>query len=90
MGLDVGRFCGTFRGKPIERGGEWCRCFSPRKNAGPFGTILLREGDLKGHDGGPDARAAHFIGYFPRITTHCTGAAGPRGFSIVYSLTAAQ
>ena len=39
---------GPFRGKPLERGGEWCRCFSRRKNAGPFGTISLSGGPTEG------------------------------------------
>ena len=34
--------------------------------------------------------AAHFDRGLYRVTTHCTGAAGPRGFSIVNSLTAAR
>jgi hypothetical protein len=42
--------------------------------------FLCAEVQLRGHDGGPDLRSTHFIGYFARITTHCTGAAGPRGF----------
>jgi hypothetical protein len=34
--------------------------------------------------------AAHCSGRLARITTHCTGAAGPRGLSNVNSLTAAR
>jgi len=34
--------------------------------------------------------AAHFDRGLFRVTTHCTGAAGLRGFSIVNSLTAAR
>jgi len=45
---------------------------------------LWAEVQLRGHDAGPDLRAAHFRGYLARITTHCTGAAGPRGLLIVY------
>jgi hypothetical protein len=39
---------------------------------------------------GANPRAAHCSGGLFRITTHCTGAAGPCGFSIVNSLTAAR
>jgi hypothetical protein len=39
---------------------------------------------------GSARRAAHFDRGPIRVTTHSTGAAGPRGFSIVNSLTAAR
>jgi hypothetical protein len=47
-GLDDGRSCGTFRGKRLERGGEWCRCFSRRKKTSPFDTISLSGGPTEG------------------------------------------
>jgi hypothetical protein len=71
--LEASRSKGAVSGATAFRGG---------KTLARSVQFRRAEVQLMGHDGGPDLRASHFSGYFARITTHCTGAAGPRGFQL--------
>jgi len=79
-GLMVAVSAGPFEASRSKGAVSGAAAFRGGKTLAPSVQSLWAEVQLRGHDGGPDLRAAHFRGYLARITTHCTGAAGPRGF----------
>ncbi|MFO0180452.1 MAG: hypothetical protein ACK517_01585, partial [bacterium] len=91
-GLNGCRFGGYLGGNSNEKGGDGgcCPYHAGKTLARAISNSLERKPTCRATVAGATPGAAHCSGRLARITTHCTGAAGPRGLSNVNSLTAAR